>query len=100
MKDLQDKVWYACYDSNLLKENFLCYIMSGQPAGAKTVYGGCLDKTIPSESDDMYINSKLYFAKASKNWDYAAAESFFKTLKTEIVYHRKFLDQQSAKLHS
>lgn len=69
MKDLQDKVWYACYDSNLLKENFLCYIMSGQPAGAKTVYGGCLDKTIPSESDDMYINSKLYFARASKNWN-------------------------------
>ena len=31
-------------------------------------------------------------------WDNAVAESFFKTLKAEMVYHRKFLDQQSAKL--
>ena len=28
-------------------------------------------------------------------WDNAVAESFFKTLKAEMVYHRKFLDQQS-----
>ncbi|MEN5231567.1 hypothetical protein [Sphingobacterium faecium] len=69
MEDLQDKVWYACYGSNLLEEHFLCYIKGGQPAGAKTVYGGCLDKTIPSENEDMYINSELYFARASKNWD-------------------------------
>lgn len=59
-----------------------------------------LEKTLPSESEDMYINSELYFARASKNWDYGAAESFFKTLQTEMVYHRKFLDQQSAKLCS
>lgn len=31
-------------------------------------------------------------------WDNAVAESFFKTLKAEMVYHRKFMDQQSAKL--
>ncbi|QQD13967.1 hypothetical protein [Sphingobacterium sp. UDSM-2020] len=100
MDDLQGKVWYACYSSNLLDERFLCYIKGGQPAGAKTVYGGCLDKTLPFDSEDMYINSDLYFARASKNWDNAAAESFFKTLKTEMVYHRKLLDQQSAKLRS
>lgn len=69
MDDLQDKVWYACYGSNLLEERFLCYLKGGQPAGAKTVYGGCLDKTIPSESEDIYINSELYFARASKNWN-------------------------------
>lgn len=45
MEDLQDKVWYACYGSNLLEEHFLCYILGGQPAGVKTVYGGCNDKT-------------------------------------------------------
>ena len=28
----------------------------------------------------------------------AVAESFFKTLKAEMVYHREFMDQQSAKL--
>lgn len=31
-------------------------------------------------------------------WDNAVAESFFKSLKTEMVYHRRFMDQQSAKL--
>jgi len=31
-------------------------------------------------------------------WDNAVAESFFKTLKAEMVYHKKFIDQQSAKL--
>ncbi len=31
-------------------------------------------------------------------WDKVVAESFFKTLKTEMVYHRKFVDQHSSKL--
>lgn len=31
-------------------------------------------------------------------WDNSVDESFFKTLKAEMVYHRKFMDQQSAKL--
>lgn len=31
-------------------------------------------------------------------WDNAVAESFFKSLKAEMVYHRRFIDQQSAKL--
>lgn len=31
-------------------------------------------------------------------WDNAVAESFFKSLKSEMVYHRKFLDQKSAGL--
>lgn len=31
-------------------------------------------------------------------WDNAVAESFFKTLKTELVYHRKFATREEAKL--
>jgi putative transposase len=31
-------------------------------------------------------------------WDNAVAESFFKTLKAEMVYHNRFTDQQSARL--
>ncbi|MFD2515936.1 transposase [Pontibacter locisalis] len=31
-------------------------------------------------------------------WDNAVAESFFKTLKTELVYHRKFTTRQEARL--
>jgi len=31
-------------------------------------------------------------------WDNAVAESFFKTLKSELIYHRKFANRESAKL--
>ena len=31
-------------------------------------------------------------------WDNAVAESFFKTLKTELVYHEDYLTKQQAKL--
>jgi hypothetical protein len=69
MTDLKDKVWYACYGSNMLEERFLCYIKGGQPKGATTNYIGCSDKTFPTESEEFYICSELYFAKQSTNWD-------------------------------
>lgn len=31
-------------------------------------------------------------------WDNAVAESFFKTMKTELIYHRKFATRQEARL--
>ena len=31
-------------------------------------------------------------------WDNSVAESFFKTLKTEYIYHRKFSNKEIAKL--
>ncbi|MGA6118697.1 hypothetical protein [Sphingobacterium anhuiense] len=58
--------------------------MGGQPAGAKTVYGGCLDKTLPSESVDTHINSELYFARASKNWDNGGV-AFIRTIFSPTV---------------
>lgn len=69
MTNLQDKVWYACYGSNILEERFLCYIKGGQPNGAKTTYEGCTDKTLPADHEDFYICSELYFARESGNWD-------------------------------
>lgn len=69
MTNLQDKVWYACYGSNLLEDRFHCYIKGGQPKGAMTTYEGCKDKTIPLDNEDFYICSELYFAKESSNWD-------------------------------
>ncbi|WP_026969809.1 hypothetical protein [Algoriphagus terrigena] len=79
MTNLQDKVWYACYGSNLLEERFLCYIKGGQPKGAMTTYVGCTDKAIPTDNEDFYICSELYFAKGSKNWDNGGV-AFIRTL--------------------
>jgi len=69
MTKLQDKIWYACYGSNLLEERFICYIKGGQPKGAQKTYEGCRDKTLPADNEDFYICSELYFAKQSSNWD-------------------------------
>jgi hypothetical protein len=69
MANLQDKVWYACYGSNILEERFLCYIKGGKPNGAKTNYISCRDKTLPADNEDFYICSELYFAKESDNWN-------------------------------
>jgi hypothetical protein len=69
MINLQDKVWYACYGSNLLEERFLCYIKGGRPEGAETNYKGCSDSSEPTESEEFYICSELYFAKNSSSWN-------------------------------
>lgn len=78
MTERQDKVWYACYGSNLLEERFLCYIQGGQPKGANTIYNGCIDKSSPVNKEEIYINAELYFARSSKNWDNGGV-SFIKT---------------------
>jgi hypothetical protein len=69
MSNIQDKVWYACYGSNMLEDRFLCYIKGGQPKGAKTIYEGCTEKTLPTDHQDFHIPSELYFAKNSATWD-------------------------------
>ncbi len=69
MRNSQDKLWYACYGSNLLEDRFSCYIKGGQPQGATTNYQGCNDTKMPTESENLYISSELYFAQNSGNWD-------------------------------
>ncbi|SJN16857.1 Mobile element protein [Sphingobacterium sp. JB170] len=46
-------------------------------------------------SDNDIIQS---MSRKANCWDNAVAESFFKSLKAEMVYHRRFIDQKSAKL--
>ena len=79
MTNLQDKIWYACYGSNILEERFICYIKGGQPKGAQTKYEGCTDKTLPADNEDFYICSELYFARESSNWDNGGV-AFIRTL--------------------
>ncbi|WP_259065006.1 hypothetical protein HDF24_00260 [Mucilaginibacter sp. X4EP1] len=69
MDENTNLVWYASYGSNINKERFLCYIRGGQPNGAAKEYAGCSDPTLPSGDEELYINSQLYFAKSSGNWN-------------------------------
>ncbi|WP_081210405.1 hypothetical protein [Salegentibacter sediminis] len=64
----EQKVWYACYGSNLLEERFRCYISGGQPKGAHRIYPGCTNRTFPSKNKRIIINREMYFAKRSKTW--------------------------------
>lgn len=64
-----DKIWYACYGSNLLDARFNCYIEGGQPEGATRVYDGCRDKTLPEKSEPVEMHHELYFAKSATTWN-------------------------------
>ncbi|WP_417887887.1 hypothetical protein [Zunongwangia sp.] len=63
-----ERIWYACYGSNLMQDRFLCYIGGGTPKGAKQTYKGCTDKSLPKENRSYLINHELYFAKSAKTW--------------------------------
>lgn len=71
-------IWYACYGSNLFQERFHCYIKGGQPEGSLTYYRGCTDKTLPRDSEELFICSELYFAKKSNSWN-GCGVAFIKT---------------------
>ena len=45
-----DKVWYACYGSNLCAERFMYYIVGGHCPFNDKDYDGCRDKTMWTES--------------------------------------------------
>ena len=52
------------------------------------------------EFSEVIVENKILqsISRKANCWDNAVAESFFKTLKAEMVYQRKFMDQQAAKL--
>lgn len=63
-----DKVWYACYGSNLSRKRFLCYIKGGTPDFADREYPGCTDRTPPQDERNILIPHRLYFAHQSEIW--------------------------------
>ena len=69
MTQKEKYIWYASYGSNILEKRFLCYIQGGQPDGSPKVYDGCSDKSLPIDKEEIYINSELYFAKHSNQWN-------------------------------
>lgn len=78
MTQVKKYIWYASYSSNLWEERFLCYIRGGQPEGAAKSYPGCTDKTLPTDKEEIYICSEMYFAKSSGNWENGGV-AFIKT---------------------
>ncbi|MDR9458342.1 MAG: hypothetical protein RI572_13135 [Salegentibacter sp.] len=96
----EQKVWYACYGSNLLEERFRCYIGGGQPEGAHRIYPGCTNKTFPTRTKGLIINREMYFAKISKTWSGGGAafikSDFDKNVETlgrmYLITRQQFID--------
>lgn len=63
-----DKVWYACYGSNLCAERFMYYIVGGHCPFNDKDYDGCRDKTMWTESKIRKFPGDLYFANVSRSW--------------------------------
>jgi succinyl-diaminopimelate desuccinylase len=61
-------VWYATFGSGLCKENFLALVSGGAPKGARHVYRGCRDKTLPLKDMFMSLPYELYFSGESLAW--------------------------------
>lgn len=96
IKEKQNKVWYACYGSNLLEERFQCYISGGTPKNAKRTYPGCTDKNFSGISKPIRIPGELYFAKSSKTWSGGGA-GFIRTEgfnKEETLGRRYLISEQ------
>ncbi len=63
-----DKVWYACYGSNLSSERFSYYIEGGFCPLNNKNYDGCKDKTLWTESKICQKPGSMYFARTSDSW--------------------------------
>lgn len=63
-----DKVWYACYGSNLCADRFKYYIAGGLCPYNNVRYEGCDDKTLWKESKIRRFPGNLYFANSSGTW--------------------------------
>ena len=88
--DRSDKVWYACYGSNLKAKRFKCYIVGGYcPCNGKH-YRGCADKTLWADSKVSRFNGELYFGNESGTWD-GKGVAFFDPKAAETVIMRLYL---------
>lgn len=62
-----NKLIYAAYGSNLLKERLMVYIQGGVFQNRE--YQSCTDKTPPDDLGWQYVPYRLYFAKHSPRWN-------------------------------
>jgi len=64
-----DYVWYVSYGSNMSKERFLCYVLGGQPKGAKRFHTGVRNKILPVGDKRVIIdNWERYYGSESAIW--------------------------------
>ena len=95
-----NKVWYACYGSNISFDRFRYYITGGTYPLTGKEYTGCRDKTLPTESVPILIPFEMYFGNQSRSWG-GNGVAFLDTSKPSVVVGRAYLitDEQFEEVH-
>jgi hypothetical protein len=65
---MDDSVWYASYGSNMWWERFRCYLEGGTPPGATHSQRGARDPSPPSDSREVLLPYRMYFAGRASSW--------------------------------
>ncbi|MBQ7882831.1 MAG: gamma-glutamylcyclotransferase [Phascolarctobacterium sp.] len=79
----EDKIWYACYGSNLSAERFSYYIKGGHYKGKD--YTGCKDKALWQDSYWQNISGTMYFAQHSTRWDNSGVAFYTPNIKGKTI---------------
>jgi len=56
------------YGSNMARERLACYLRGGRPPGARRVYAGARDRSLPREDRPVHLPGRLWFAGESSVW--------------------------------
>lgn len=64
-----DRVWYAAYGSNLLRERFLLYLRGGRFRGGGQPHGGARDDADPQSDRIIEVDHQMHFGRHSSRWN-------------------------------
>ncbi len=85
-----DKVWYACYGSNLNSDRFRAYIQGTVNPVNGIPEKGCTDKSLWTDTKVQSFRGQLYFAKSSGKWEHGGV-AFIDPDTDGTIYMRLYL---------
>lgn len=81
----EDRVWYACYGSNLSADRFSCYIKGGRCLENGRSYMGCKDTSDWTDSMIKKYKGRMYFGNKSGSWEGKGVAFFDAAGDSEVV---------------
>ena len=85
-----DKVWYACYGSNLNADRFRAYIEGTVNPANGISEDGCTDTSLWTDTMVRSFHGQLYFAKSSGKWQRGGV-AFIDPDADDTIYMRLYL---------
>lgn len=85
-----DKVWYACYGSNLSADRFRAYIEGTVNPANGIRESGCSDRSLWTDTKVRTFRGQLYFAKSSRKWEHGGV-AFIDPDADGTIYMRIYL---------